>query len=202
MNDAEHSPGMQAAPDPAEFYKTGGTMSGDAPSYVPRQADLQLLEALRTGEFCYVLTSRQMGKSSLMVRTAAKLREAGVSVVLLDLTAFGRNLTMEQWYESLRKRIGRQLDLEVEMDEYAGRTQVVPPLQRWIGALTDVALRQRPGNLVIFVDEIDFAKSLPFNTDEWLSAIRACYNQRVLDAEMGRLSFLPVRRGIPLGSDT
>ena len=33
-----------------------------------RQADIDLLEGLRQGQFCYVLTARQMGKSSLMVR--------------------------------------------------------------------------------------------------------------------------------------
>ena len=32
-----------------------------------------LLQQLQAGEFCYVLTPRQMGKSSLMVRTAQRL---------------------------------------------------------------------------------------------------------------------------------
>ena len=52
-----------------EFYVTGGTLRHDAPSYVERRADRDLSEGLLQGEFCYVLTSRQMGKSSLMVRT-------------------------------------------------------------------------------------------------------------------------------------
>ena len=44
----------------------------------------------------YILTSCQMGKSSLMVRTAAKLRKAGVTVIVLDLTSIGQNLTVDQ----------------------------------------------------------------------------------------------------------
>ncbi len=124
-----------------------------------------------------------------MVRTAGKLRESGASVVLLDLTAFGRNLSAEQWYESLRDRIGRQLHLEDELEAYAGQMAKVSPLQRWMGAITDVGLQRLPGRLVVFLDEIDFAKSLPFSTDELFAAIRACYNRRVLDPEMARITF-------------
>ncbi len=78
------------------FYVTGGTLDRDAACYIVRAADQQLYDGLRWGQFCYVLTARQMGKSSLMVRAAARLRDDGVRVAVLDLTTHGQNLTAEQ----------------------------------------------------------------------------------------------------------
>src|SRR5438045_8484014 len=94
----------------ASFYVTGGTLGQDAPSYVERQADRDLLAALRAGEYCYVLNSRQMGKSSLCARTIARLREAGIRTACLDVTKFGgSNPTAAQCCAPLRARIVREL---------------------------------------------------------------------------------------------
>ncbi len=171
------------------FYVTGGTLRQDAACYVERQADKDLLDGLLKGEFCYVLTSRQMGKSSLMVRTAGKLREQGINVAVLDLTAIGQNLTPEQWYDGLLVRAGRQLRLEDELEDYWTEHPRVSPVQRLFNALREVALVRRPGKLVIFVDEIDTVRSLPFTTDEFFAAMRECYNRRTEDVEFTRLTF-------------
>src|SRR5262249_45981483 len=97
------------------FFVSGGTMLGDAPSYVARKADTELYESLLQGEFCYVLTSRQMGKSSLMVRTSRRLKEVlqqeNGAVILLDLSTIGQNTIEEKWYYTLLTVMGKRLGM-------------------------------------------------------------------------------------------
>ncbi len=173
----------------ADFYVTGGTLRRDAPCYVVRRADSELYEGLSHGHFCYVLTPRQMGKSSLMVHTAASLRENGFGVAVIDLTKIGQNLSAEQWYGGMLVQIGKALELEDDLMVYWGAHLRLGPLQRWIQAIRDAVLPCYPGRIVIFVDEIDVVSSLPFSTDEFFAGIRELYNDRAEDAELERLTF-------------
>jgi WD40 repeat protein len=211
------------------FYVTGGTLQSDAPSYVEREADRQLYDGLLHGEFCYVLTARQMGKSSLMVRTGDRLQTAGIHVAALDLTALGaQNITAEQWYYGLLDTLGLALGLQTELEKYWQDHRDIGPLHCFMKSIQELILprlqrsRQTQGSpaagtapttsvheqgtrqqdaavlekstaskvrLVIFVDEIDFVRSLPFSTDEFFAAIRECYNHRTIDPSYETLTF-------------
>jgi hypothetical protein len=129
-----------------------------------------------------------MGKSSLMIRTAARLREAGASVVLLDLTAIGGNLTAEQWYDGMLEVVGEQLGLEQELEAFWEGNEREGPLRRWMRALREVVLEKRE-RVVVFVDEIDAVLNLPFSADEFFAGIREVYNRRAQDRELERLAF-------------
>ena len=66
------------------YFVDGGTLRAGTPSYVKRPADEELYESLMNGEFCYILTPRQMGKSSLMIRTSQSLREQDIKTAIVD----------------------------------------------------------------------------------------------------------------------
>ncbi|NJN92124.1 MAG: hypothetical protein HC878_18345 [Leptolyngbyaceae cyanobacterium SL_5_14] len=83
-------------------YQYGGNLAEDAPSYVVRQADTDLYENLEAGRFCYVFNSRQMGKTSLLIRTIEKLRHKRVACTKLDVSSrCSSNTTLEQWYSGI-----------------------------------------------------------------------------------------------------
>lgn len=124
-----------------------------------------------------------------MVRTAVRLREARTSVAILDLTGLGQNLTADQWYNGLLGRVGQQLDLEDQLENYWNGHMQLGPLQRWTGAIREVLLESCSGRIVIFIDEIDAVRSLPFSTDEFFAGIREAFNRRTQDPELNRLTF-------------
>src|SRR5579871_6280280 len=182
---------LETLPIPeSPFYVTGGTLPADAASYVARQADSDLLNSLLSGEYCYILNSRQMGKSSLCVRTIARLKAQGVTTIFLDLTKFGGgNLTAEQWYAGMLSEFGRSCGMRSECLAYWKENASLSPLQRFFGAIQEVALPHLEGRLVFFVDEIDVTRSLPFSTDEFFAAIRPCYVGRATQPLLERLVF-------------
>src|SRR5262249_54860287 len=107
----------------------------------------------------------------------------------LDLTAIGQNLTAEQWYDGLLTQIGQQLELDEEMEEFWDARPKLGPLQRWMQAIRRVLLPRYPGPVVIFVDEIDAVRSLPFSPAEFFAAIRGFDTRRAEDEELRRLTF-------------
>lgn len=187
---------MMADPTNA-FFVAGGTVPPGSPSYVERSADRELFEALRAGEYCYVLNSRQMGKSSLAVRTIGKLQEAGVRTGFVDLTKLGAaTVTEERWYAGLLAEIGRSLGLRKEAGQFAKDAGDLSPSQRLFAFLQDVVVRLEVP-IVLIVDEIDAVRSLSFSTDAFFTGIRQCWNGRANEAGLRQLTFCLLGAALP-----
>ncbi|MEQ8970262.1 MAG: AAA-like domain-containing protein [Coleofasciculus sp. C1-SOL-03] len=172
------------------YYKIGGSLKYQHPTYVKRQADEELYDGLKQGEYCYVLNSRQMGKSSLRVRMMKSLKSEGIKCASIDMTRLGSQTTPEEWYLGIVSELARNFGLSTRFDDIAWWKQhkTVSPLQRLNRFIEDVLLTQFDQNLVVFLDEIDSIIKLNFK-DDFFAFIRACYNQRADNPDYNRLTF-------------
>lgn len=165
-------------------------MSADAPSYVARLADQELLEHVTAGDFCYVLTPRQMGKSSLVVRTVARLTKKDIHSVIIDLQGkIERGMTVEAFYAGLLDAFIRELKLPIELTRWWQERTVLSAVQRFSNFVADKVLPQVQKRLVIFIDEIDSTLNLDFS-DDFFAALRAFYNGRSRHPAFTRLAFV------------
>jgi Tol biopolymer transport system component len=181
---------MNANSASQEFFVAGGTLWREAPSYIHRPADEELFRLANAGEYCNVLAARQMGKSSLMVQTANRLREAGVRTAILDISTLGGGIsTPEAWFFGFLDELVIQLGLDASIDVWWEAHTNHNAVQRFSNFLRDELLPNMPGPIVVFVDEIDSALGMAF-TDDFFAAIRAAYNTRASHPEFKRLTFI------------
>ncbi len=166
-------------------FVAGGTVQAGGGVYIRRQADQELLALCLSGAFAYVLTPRQMGKSSLMVQTAKILREQGIRTATVDLSTIGTQLDAEAWYLGLLTTICRQLGLVRQLMQWWQAHQQLGVTQRLTQFIEEVMLTEVLERIVIFVDEIDTTLNLDF-TDDFFIAIRSFYLARAEDPEFGR----------------
>lgn len=183
-------------------YPVGGSLTSDNPFYVSRQADIDLYDAIKAGRFCYVFNSRQMGKSSLLVRSRHQLEQDGYRCCTIDLTSIGsETITPQQWYKGIVFELWRGFGLRNQVDVRSWWQNEIdlPILQRLQHFISDILLNHFSDPLIIYVDEIDSVLSLPFQVNDFFALIRFCYNRRALEPRYNQITF--VLTGVATPSD-
>ncbi|MBE9116034.1 AAA-like domain-containing protein [Lusitaniella coriacea LEGE 07157] len=182
-------------------YEVGGCLPLDAPTYVVRQADDELYNGVLTGKFCYVLNSRQMGKSSLRVRTMKRLQAKGIRCAAIDLTSVGcQDIPPEQWYAGITYTLASSLNLleSVDLKTWWSQHELLAPVQRFGTFIREILLQAIQEDVAIFIDEIDSILSLNFPVDDFFALIRFCHEQRVENPEYQRLTWVLLGVAAPL----
>ncbi len=170
------------------YFIDGGTLRADTPSYVKRPADDELYDALMEREFCYILTPRQMGKSSLMIHTSQRLKAQNIKTAIVDIQGIGTDREKE-WYASLLSQIRRGLKLNVDIDDWMIKKSNLGFGQLFMDFMQDVVLAEIPEQVVIFLDEVDWMIKIDFR-DDFFASIRSIYNARAQYPEFNRVSFV------------
>ena len=182
-------------------YKVGGSLGENAPSYVVREADAELYHSLKRGEFCYIFNSRQMGKTSLILRTMNKLSSEGYACTCLDFSVGGsRDIKSEQWYAGIVYKLVTNFKLANPLNflrNWWKERSGITPVARLEDFIETVLLASIESNIIIFVDEIDSILSLGFPTDDFFAFIRSCYEKRHFNSEYQRLTFALVGVATP-----
>jgi formylglycine-generating enzyme required for sulfatase activity len=178
------------------IYTFAGTVQAGGGLYIKRKADDELLDLCRGGELAFILSSRQVGKSSLMIRVAEQLEAEEIRSGVVDLSAIGVMISQDEWYLGILNEITNTLSLKINLFAWWDQHKQLGHTQSLINFFRDVVLKDISESVVLFFDEIDSTLSIPFS-DDFFVALRAIYNARSTTPEFKRLSFVLIGVAAP-----
>ena len=183
-------------PQPAEReLKAGGPLDAEDHLYVARDADQEFLDLLKANEFVNVVTSRQMGKTSLVYHAMAELLPQGYHFAYYDLAKLRSETDRRTYLQTLVSELDRELNSGIDLDSFWAQRANLAASQGFVDFFRET-LAKLQGPIVVVLDEIDSTLELPF-TDDLFTAIRSIYTGRPREPEFKRLTFCLVGVATP-----
>jgi AAA-like domain/TIR domain len=175
---AESIPQPLPLAQPLQLNAPEGAMDPQSDFYMKRQSDEIALSAIkRQGVTIVIKGPRQMGKSSLLIRTIAEASEAGKRVAFLDFQLVDKaTLTnADLFFRQFCCWLTDELDLDDRVDQYW--SSPLGNSQRCTRYLSKYVLKELNCPLVLAMDEVDCVFGTDFRSD-FFGMLRNWHNQR------------------------
>jgi serine/threonine protein kinase len=181
-------------------YQIDVILPVDHPTYIERAADNELIRYLKAGKFCYVFSSPQMGKSSLIMRAANELTSQGFVCAHVDSNnLISSSLPDErEWYGGFIEELNTQFNLGMDRDWFPRKweekgSQVLDEF------IKEILLKKVKVNIVVFIDNLEHLLKVKFSLHDFWTIINRYYEAKMTDLEYKRLNFVPI--GVATTSD-
>lgn len=158
-----------------------GTMDLESQFYIQRSGDGIALETLqRQGLTITIKGPRQMGKSSLLIRTMATAGQAGKRVAFLDFQLFDKTALTngDRFFQQFCAWLTDELELADRVEEFW--SSPLGNSQRCTRYMQRYLLKEVGSPLVLAMDEVESVFDTDFRSD-FFGMLRAWHNNRATD---------------------
>ncbi len=168
-------------------YRARGTLIER--SYIKRDADTELQVAIKDNDrYPFVLAPRQSGKSSVMERVRSLLATEDLRIIIIDLSLFSQKdmVDFDQFILNFLTLIYEKLDVTEKLGSHLQNLKYGPT---FLLKSIKLLLQTLSGRIIICLDELDALITSEFK-DDFLSQIRALFNERASDPFFKRIQFI------------
>jgi len=173
------APFPQAQPErPVRLETPEGTMDPHSAFYVERPGDSIALEAIkRQGVTITIKAPRQMGKSSLLLRTIDLATKLGKRVVFLDFQQFDKSALRDAdiFFRQFCVLLAFKLKMNNRIDDYWNLP--LGNIHRCSSYIGEYLLKELNSHLVLAMDEVETIFDTDFRSD-FFGMLRSWHNQR------------------------
>jgi hypothetical protein len=171
-------PQPHAFADPIQLEKPGGTMDPESKYYIIRDADQICEKELKSqGVTIVIKAPRQVGKSSLMVRSISQAVQNGKKVAFLDFQLLANDLLSNSaaFYKTFCHWIVNELEIEDRVEEKW--SAYLPDTLSCTNYVKKQVLGKLKKPVILAIDEADRMLDCPFRSD-FFGMLRVWHNNR------------------------